>query len=447
LNLNTKDNKISFSDDSDLKVIEFSCQGLSHYKLGRQDSSLVCNLADGAFMIFGCADGHSSAENARLGAEYALQALQNIIVHFLDNDSANEEKIVKFLISETGKRQYYEEWTRLVGSEEISILREYGTTINAYIVTKSYIVTFSVGDGAIALINKNDEVTVVTGIERGEVDTGKTYSVCHRNTSFLVTRVFLRKDFQFAIALTDGITGTYDLKKEYIPLLLNCFYEGDFEGLKADMIDFLENQASEEITDDYSMVLAYLLTTTDDSIELSDEYLPKADSLIYGLFPREVPGKGAVYTGINQILSGGEIIDTAINIIKKIGVFLETGGRINWPVDSLIRYSVTEGLLFDASELFIEEDKLEENAESNTRVLELYGMNELKEHFTEYFLSDVIYKLVFRENLSGESVVENYLKKVYSDNDELENFWDCDKWLLELQKLKENEFYDGEQEQ
>lgn len=435
------DNKIQFSEYPDISTIEFSCQGRSHGDIGRQDSSIVYRLFDDKYTLMACSDGHSCAQNARLGADYSLKALVNILENSFDSASVNEERIVSFLISIRGKKAYFSEWKRLVGSEEEIILRDYGTTINAFIITPNYIVTYSVGDGAIALINNNGEIQTISEEVEGILESNVTYSVCECDPSLLNARVFLRDDFSFVIAVTDGISKTYNFTENYIPLLMESYSSGNFETLKTDIEEFVNEQAVNEISDDYSMVFACFNKHDSDEIFLKDSelirsLLPTQNSLLYGAFSKEDPEIGRVYVGIGNVLSIEQKIDAAISIIEKIGIFEETGGKINFPIDALIKFSNDENIVFDVQDMYIIEDDHTVDNDWFNRICNLYNIYDFDKNVTEYLMAGIVYKLIFMEELSGKSSIEKYLSDIYNNCVEAEYLWDADRWIEEILKYK-----------
>src|SRR5699024_836980 len=154
-------------------------------------------------------------------------------------------------------------------------------TLNAFVVTKSYIVGLSVGDGALVGAGADGRLFPVFVDREDGVITGRTLSLCNLNQEYICVFVEKRQKCQYLAALTDGYTKTYDvLKGNTLPQIIEIYNTSGWGQASNDIAEFMESEDIATIYDDVSFVFAVVLQMEQDIC--SEIALNTKNSLFYG---------------------------------------------------------------------------------------------------------------------------------------------------------------------
>lgn len=233
--------------------------GYSHIK-----SNIVCqdyseNFINNKFKIVTCCDGHGGKLYIRSdkGARLASKAVIDVINKY------SERKLESLVISkglEKIKLEILCKWNELVemdysnnhftkeelknlDNEEIfklehNYITAYGTTLNAAILTKNFLIAIQIGDGGLYFIkNKKIELTFP---ENDDNVANITNSLCgDKAYKNLYIKAVLRHKYNGVILCTDGLLGPYQTYSNFYENFIYPFIQ-NFKVITKSKIDEMD---------------------------------------------------------------------------------------------------------------------------------------------------------------------------------------------------------------
>ena len=275
------------------KIVFGKCvQGASHIRSGTecQDSCKKVILDDGT-IILAVADGHGSKSSpySAAGSRIAVNVFCETMKRLYEGFMENPEQLPSFLNRE-GETQVSKtidaEWKRCVAAlhrenkrdigeperieeNQVSVYRQYGSTLLGLMITKTFVFGFQLGDGDICYVNENGlEVLVkpekILGVE--------THSLSRENSwekaSTVVRRICVEDKLPAMFSLsTDGYANSYETEEEFHITVKEYLSLMEAHGSKA-VCDSLPGWLSETSQmgcgDDITMLIAYFTQNGDE---------------------------------------------------------------------------------------------------------------------------------------------------------------------------------------
>lgn len=457
------------TDEFGVYAIAATSRGWNHDEIGCQDSSKVYKTPKGEYCALICSDGHSSAKYGREGAD-AICAVLCETLEELENKGAQEEDVVRFLRGRYGKVELLRRWkekiidreknradSMLLCEDVRTVVRAYGATLNAFVVTKSYIVGLSVGDGALVGAGADGRLFPVFVDEEDGVSTGRTLSLCNLNPEYICVFVEKRQKCHYLAAFTDGYTKTYDLFEEgnVVSQLIEIYDTDGWRKVQTEICDFMESDDIATIDDDVSFVFAAVLQKEQDVC--SEIAVNMKNSLFYGDFTENIPQMGDTAVGVYNVLDESDLYEAAHVVIDAVK---ELDRPITNPVDEVLLFD-QKGHKFtmDSTQLYGQP----EQQEMKNRILhpELrIGLEDEKTRNNGY-LAGILLKLFEREQVlpfllsteweSGQKEVSlrkdkvkfldeesiRYLERLYQGLCGENDIWSPEKWEEKISFLEE----------
>lgn len=467
------------SDKFGVYAIAVTSRGWDHDEIGCQDSSRVYNIMDKdprvpqvKYAVLICSDGHSSAKYGREGADAICEVLHDVLEE-LENKGAQEEDVVRFLRGRYGKVELLRRWKeKIIAREENredsmlpcedvrTVIRAYGATLNAFVVTKSYIVGLSVGDGALVGARADGTLFPIFVDEEDGVSTGRTLSLCNLNQEYICVFLEKRQKCPYLAAFTDGYTKTYDLFEEgnVVSQLIEIYNTDGWGKAQTEIDDFMESEDIATIYDDVSFVFAVVLQMEQDVC--SEIALNTENSLFYGEFTAKFPQMGDTAVGAYSILDEFDLYAAAHVVISAVRELDQKGILITNPVDEALTFDQKKHKFFMDTTLLYGQP--EEQAMKN-RILhpELCIGSEDEKTANSGYLAGVLLKLFEREQVlpfllsteweSGQKEVSlrkdkvkfldeesmRYLERLYQGLCGEKEIWNPEKWEEKISFLEE----------
>lgn len=454
-----------------VEAIAVTCRGWKHEKIGCQDSSTVYQTQNKTYCALICSDGHSSAKYGREGADAICAVLCEILDEF-EKKEALEEDVIRYLRGRFGRREILRRWLWKITKKEETrpdsmlitegnkrIAKAYGATLNAFILTENYIVSISIGDGALVGVRPDGRFCSVFVDEEDGVSTGRTLSLCNLNSEYLNIAVSERNKFRYLIALTDGYTKTYDLFGEDSALaqIVEIYKESGWEQTRTDILEFMRSEDIVTINDDVSLMFAALSEKHRSSCSLVA--VNTKNSLFYDDFTAVFPQMGEAEVGVYSVLSENDIFRAASVVTEAVKELDREGIVISNPVDEVLlfdqkahEFSMVSSLLYN--------QKQEQEIKNIYLHPELHAGIETEEiKMNHVYLAGVLLKLFERERLypfllyqewidkkdihfekeNAQFLDEEtlyYLEKLYNGLCEPEEIWTAEKWEWKISNLK-----------
>lgn len=456
-------------------AIAVTSRGWDHDEIGCQDSSRVYNIRDKEssvkYSVLICSDGHSSAKYGRDGADAICEVLYEALKE-LESKGAQEEDVVRFLRGRYGRVELLRKWKeKIIAKEENRedsmlpcedvriVVKEYGATLNAFVVTKSYIVGLSVGDGALVGAGADGRLFPVFVDREDGVITGRTLSLCNLNQEYICVFVEKRQKCQYLAALTDGYTKTYDvLKGNTLPQIIEIYNTSGWGQASNDIAEFMESEDIATIYDDVSFVFAVVLQMEQDIC--SEIALNTKNSLFYGEFTAKFPQMGDTEVGAYSILDESDLYAAAHVVINAVRELDQKGILITNPVDEVLLFDQKKHkFIMDTTQLY----EQPEQQEMKNRILhpELCMRFEDEKTRNNGYLAGILLKLFEREQvlpfllsteweseqkevslrkdkvkfLDEESI--RYLERLYQGLCGEKEIWSPEKWEEKISFLEE----------
>lgn len=468
----------SFLDDSafGIKAVTITSRGWKHDTIGCQDSSRVYLTPEKKYCVLVCADGHSTARYAKEGADTICEVFCHIVEEF-EKKEALEEDVVRYFRGRYGKREILRQWLQQLvkmqeskpeGGEEFSnrkeLARAYGATLNAFVLTEHYIISVSVGDGALIGADKDGKWSAIFVDEEDGVSTGRTLSLCNLNSEYLNVSVRTRNQFTYLSAMTDGFTKTYELfMEDSIPVqIVEVCRDNGWEKAKAEIEEFMAGEDVAGIDDDVSLIFAMVQKPEEDLC--SQIAVNTKNSLFYDNFTVTFPQMGDVEVGAYTLLSADDLFSAAYTVTGAIRELDKKEIAISNPVDEVLVFDKEKQEFSMPTELLYGQDKQQE--EKNIRLHpELFGGLIKEEAWKEevsfsyvnhIYLAGILLKLFEKErNLpfytygewmekgnkhftQGEYLDKetlDYLENLY--NGKIQEIWGPDQWEKKIAFIRE----------
>ena len=464
------------SDKFGVYAIAVTSRGWDHDEIGCQDSSRVYNIRDKEssvkYSVLLCSDGHSSAKYGREGADAICEALCDVLEE-LENKGAQEEDVVRFLRGRYGRVELLRRWKeKIIAREENredsmlpcedvrTVVRAYGATLNAFVVTKSYIIGLSVGDGALVGAGADGTLFPIFVDEEDGVSTGRTLSLCNLNQEYICVFLEKRQKCSYLAAFTDGYTKTYDLFEEgnVVSQLIEIYDTDGWGKAQTEICDFMESEDIATIYDDVSFVFAVVLQMEQDIC--SEIALNTKNSLFYGEFTAKFPQMGDTAVGAYSILDESDLYAAAHVVINAVRELDQKGILITNPVDEVLLFDQKKHkFIMDTTQLY----EQPEQQEMKNRILhpELCMRFEDEKTRNNGYLAGILLKLFEREQvlpfllsteweseqkevslrkdkvkfLDEESI--RYLERLYQGLCGEKEIWSPEKWEEKISFLEE----------
>lgn len=454
-----------------VEAIAVTCRGWKHEKIGCQDSSTVYQTQNKTYCALICSDGHSSAKYGREGADAICTVLCEILDEF-EKKEALEEDVIRYLRGRFGRRDILRRWLGKITKKEETrsdsmlimegnkrIAKAYGATLNAFILTENYIVSISIGDGALVGVRPDGRFCSVFVDEEDGVSTGRTLSLCNLNSEYLNIAVSARNKFRYLIALTDGYTKTYDLfdQDSALAQIVEIYKESGWEQTRTDILEFMRSEDIVTINDDVSLMFAALSEKHRNSCSLAA--VNTKNSFFYDDFTAVFPQMGEAEVGVYSVLSEKDIFRAASVVTEAVKELDREGIVISNPVD--------EALLFDQkTHEFSMVSSLLYNQKQEQEIKNIYlhpelqaGMETGEIQMNHVYLAGMLLKLFERERLCPFLLYQEwidkkdihfekenaqfldeeilcFLEKLYNGLCEPEEIWTPEKWEWKISNLK-----------
>jgi hypothetical protein len=261
--------------DTSLGKIFLTCRrGYSHIlkKTPCQDSGKYYESSD-KFRIIAVADGHGhkshdlSEIGSRIAAEKAIEVLNNLI------DKFEDEKLLYDALKIDFPKIIAKEWKEGVVSDFIEksnvsdsdipfeeIMKRYGTTLLAAILTPKYLYLLQLGDGDILLIDENDQIESITAAN-SELVGETTYSLSQVDSSNFWQVSKRTKPIKGLLTIsTDGFSKSFISDEEFQKVSLNLYAFFKSEGYETTVgyiPTWLDEYSRNGSQDDITLGLAY----------------------------------------------------------------------------------------------------------------------------------------------------------------------------------------------
>ena len=468
----------SFLDDSafGIKAVAITSRGWKHDTIGCQDSSRVYLTPEKKYCVLVCADGHSTARYAKEGADAICEVFCHIVEDF-EEKKVLEEDVVRYFRGRYGKRQVLRQWLEQLlkiqeskpeGVEEFSnrkdLARAYGATLNAFVLTEHYIISISVGDGALAGADSDGKWSAIFVDEEDGVSTGRTLSLCNLNSEYLNVSVRTRNQFTYLSAMTDGFTKTYELFiEDSIPAqIVEVCRKNGWEEAKTEIEEFMAGEDIAGIDDDVSLIFAMVQRPEEDLC--SQIAVNTKNSFFYDNFTAIFPQMGETEVGVYTLLSEEELFFAAYTVTQAVRELDKREIVISNPVDEILIFDQEKQEFSMPTELLYGQDKQQE--EKNGRLHpELLGGLIKEEAWKEevsfsyvnhIYLAGILLKLFEKERnlpfytysewmekgnkhftqgeyLDAETL--DYLENLY--NGKIQEIWGPDQWEKKIAFIRE----------
>lgn len=242
--------------------------GHNHITRGVVCQDFSDSYIDSNYHIITACDGHGGKLYIRSdrGARFASQAVIDVITSYSSRkfNSLVEQKALDKL-----KLEILCKWNELVEqdftnesftTEELSLLSDgekfkletdyikaYGTTLNAVVLTKDYLICIQIGDGGMYLIKKKK--IEIAFEENDENVANITNSLCGDNAyNDLFIKAVKREKYNGVLICTDGLIGPYQTYDNFFKSFV-CPYINNFKVVTKkkiiDMDNFVECLGSE----------------------------------------------------------------------------------------------------------------------------------------------------------------------------------------------------------
>ncbi|MFK5975991.1 MAG: PP2C family serine/threonine-protein phosphatase [Sulfurovum sp.] len=198
------------------RLLSVSQRGRSHAHNGkfRDDDALIA-YSDSGWSILAVADGAGSCSLSRRGSQIAVDSSVEALMQLLDNDTDETEELLlaqESMIKSVSKALLdIEEEAKAIDRD----IKEFSTTLLLSAHKKiedgrHCIITFWVGDGALALYREGKDVTILGSPDSSEY-AGETRFLDHNTLKDAQVRVTasIVDDFTALILLTDGISDPF----------------------------------------------------------------------------------------------------------------------------------------------------------------------------------------------------------------------------------------------
>ena len=217
--------------------------GYSHINKGIVCQDFSQTYIDNKYKIITCCDGHGGKLYIRSerGAEFASKAVIEVITKY--SERKLESLVLKKALDKL-KLEILCKWNELVEQdysfehftkEELEELTEedifklennyitaYGTTLNATILTKNYLICIQIGDGGMYFI-KNKKMELVFP-ENDDNVANITNSLCQDNVyNNLFLKAVINEKYNGIILCTDGLLGPYQTYANFYENFVRSF--------------------------------------------------------------------------------------------------------------------------------------------------------------------------------------------------------------------------------
>lgn len=205
-------------------IIAASKQGRSHAHEGkfRDDNYTIHHIAEGDWYLVAVADGAGSAEFSREGSRIACSTFVSFMTERInESDGINEKSTtssiqeLEAILMNTVLKACYQGMTAIYAEAQNTNnpAKKYNTTLLAFVAKKIasewLIVSFGVGDGAIGLLDNNDELYMLSIPDGGEY-VGQTrfltmQEIWKDNPAARIVKLRIN-DFKAILSMSDGVS-------------------------------------------------------------------------------------------------------------------------------------------------------------------------------------------------------------------------------------------------
>lgn len=244
------------------KSIGVSVAGTSHLKRQTpcQDAHIVQELQGGALVI-AVADGAGSASRAQEGAEFAVHSAMNFLCQAIPLYKPNTIQAWKELVSQSfdlvrGELIHHAVANRIR-------VKNYATTLQIVILSKQWVVSAIVGDGAAVVLDTDKSFRMIMTPQRGQYANATNFITSNAARSKPIVEVWQEPVFGVAV-MTDGLLNLSIEEKNNKPV--PKFFQSLFQFMAAtasrqqaadSLAKFLRSdQVSCRTDDDKTLVLA-----------------------------------------------------------------------------------------------------------------------------------------------------------------------------------------------
>ena len=186
------------------KIVAASVQGTSHTKIGIPCQDSHCFVQKGNILVGAVADGAGSASSAEIGSSIAAETCIHKITALISTIQEVPEHIAQSVLKQGLMEARVSLERKAEEQPTEKSLRDFATTLIAFVATAEFVTAAQVGDGALVGLSNDDELFSITVPSIGEYINETTFLVSD-NWQDSIQASTVRQKIKAIAAFSDGL--------------------------------------------------------------------------------------------------------------------------------------------------------------------------------------------------------------------------------------------------